>query len=373
MNSESRVYQVALTMIPRIGAITAKRLIEYLGSPEEVFREKPAHLRNIPGVGEFLSGQVRSKDFISEASREVEAMEKSRISAAWYMDKSYPQRLRDCDDGPLLLFYRGSPDFNRSKYLSIVGTRNATRYGRETTAQIVQELARNHPGLVVISGLAYGIDITAHRSALEAGLQTFSVLAHGLRTIYPAAHAEAASRIMRQGALLTDFHSAVKPERNNFLRRNRIIAGLADATLVVESAHKGGALITAELASSYHRDVFAIPGRTTDQWSAGCNALVRGNIAALVTSAQDIEKMLRWEAEGDARETVQVLTAPLTVQETAILDELEKAPGLGKEILGVRTGIPVPQLSGILLQMELKDWVRVMPGNLYTAAVKPRG
>jgi len=370
MESEERVYQVAMTLIPGIGAITAKKLIAYIGSPEGVFREKPSGLRSIPGIGDYLASKVSSRDFVGEARAEVEAMVKSKISAAYYLDKSYPERLRNCEDGPLLLYYRGNPVFNRSKYLSIVGTRNASAYGRQMTGEVVDYLAQRYPDLVIISGLAYGIDITAHRSALEAGLDTFSVLAHGMKTIYPSAHVETAARILKQGGLLTDFHSKVKPERNNFLRRNRIIAGLADATLIIESAAKGGALITAELASSYNRDVFAIPGRATDSWSEGCNQLIRNNLAALVCKGEDIEKMMGWEtALGREEDKRQLLTVPLTEQEESILRHLEEEPGIGREILAVRTSIPVHLLSGILLQMELRNWIKVLPGNHYEARV----
>ncbi|MCA1746401.1 MAG: DNA-protecting protein DprA, partial [Bacteroidales bacterium] len=270
----------------------------------------------------------------------------------------------------ILLFYRGTPEFNGAKYLSVVGTRNASGYGREMCEGIVSGLASRHPELVIISGLAYGIDVMAHRFALKYGLDTWGVLAHGLHTLYPSSHADVAGRIMKQGALLSDFPTTVKPERNNFLRRNRIIAGLSEATLVVESGPKGGALITAELAASYSREVFAVPGRVGDTYSSGCNRLIQNNIAALIESGADIEKLLGWEPEVNPSESQITITAPLTEEERLIMQVITEEPGLGQEILSIRTGIPLYKLPGSLLQMELRNWITVMPGNLYRAAVK---
>jgi len=371
MSNDSLVYQLAMTMVPGIGAITARKLIGYVGSPEAVFSEKPATLRQIPGVGEHLAAQVSARNFIAGAEDEIARMKKYRISSIYYQDEAYPWRLKHCEDGPLLLFYRGNPDFQCTKCLSIVGTRNASHYGREMTEAIISGLAAKHPDLVIVSGLAYGIDIHAHRSALAHGLDTYAVMAHGLHTVYPSAHASTASRMLSQGALLSDFPTTMKPERNNFLRRNRIIAGLSEATLVIESGKKGGALITAELAASYHREVFAVPGRTTDPYSAGCNQLIQMNIAALVTSDTEIEQLLGWETAGTPAPPEPSTVANLSPQEEQVLREIIAAPGLGQEILSVRTGIAVHRLVGILLQMELNRWIAVMPGNHYKALVSP--
>ena len=371
MNSETLQYQLALTMIPKIGAITARKLIEYIGSPEGVFMEKTSSLRSIPGVGEYLAAQVSMKSYLTEAEAEIMQMEKRGISPVWYQDETYPCRLKNCADAPLMLFYRGTPGFNRNKTLSIVGTRNATHYGREICEAIISKLAAGYPDLVIVSGLAYGIDIMAHRFALKYGLDTWAVLAHGLHTLYPSSHADVAGRIMKQGALMSDFPTTIKPERNNFLRRNRIIAGLSEATLVVESGPKGGALITADLAASYSREVFAIPGRVGDTYSSGCNRLIQNNLAALVESGTDIEKLLNWEPEvSQQTEQERTVTEPLTEEEQLILRAINDDPGLGQEILSIRTGIPLHKLSGTLLQMELRNWITTLPGNLYQASVK---
>ena len=361
---------MALTMIPKIGAITARKLIEYIGSPEGVFVEKASNLRNIPGVGEYLASQVSAKNYLAAAETEISQMEKRGISSVWYQDEDYPWRLKNCADAPLLLFFRGTPGFNRTRSLSIVGTRNATHYGREMCEAIISRLAHGYPDLVIVSGLAYGIDIMAHRFALKYGLDTWAVLAHGLHTLYPSSHADVAGRIMKQGALLSDFHTTVKPERNNFLRRNRIIAGLSEATLVIESGPKGGALITAELAASYSREVLAVPGRVGDTYSAGCNLLIQNNIAALVERGSDIEKLLGWEPEINQAEPQNAIAFPLSEEERLILQAITDEPGLGQEILSIRTGIPLHKLPGTLLQMELRNWITIMPGNRYRAAVK---
>lgn len=371
MSNEPLVYQMAITMVPGIGAITARKLITYLGSPEAVFSEKPAILKQIPGVGEHLAGQVTARDLVAEADAEIVRMKKYGISCVYYQDDAYPWQLKNCEDGPLLLYYRGNPDFGRTRCISVVGTRNASPYGRETTEAIVSGLAKKYPELVIVSGMAYGIDIAAHRSALANGLDTFAVMAHGLHTIYPSSHASTASRMLSQGALLSDFPTTMKPERNNFLRRNRIIAGLSEATLVIESGKKGGALITAELAASYNREVFAVPGRTTDPYSAGCNHLIQQNIAALVTSDSDIEQLLGWESSETPSATEPATVHHLSPEEEKILRAITDDPGLGQEILSARTGIAVHHLPGYLLQMELNQWITVLPGNHYKALVQP--
>lgn len=371
MSNDPLVYQLAMTMVPGIGAITARKLIAYVGSPEAVFSEKPETLKRIPGVGAHLAGQVSARNLVAEAEAEIGRMKKYKISSVYYRDDAYPWRLKNCEDGPLLLFYRGIPDFGRTKYLSVVGTRNASAYGKEITGAIIAGLAAKYPDLVIVSGLAYGIDICAHRSALGSGLDTYAVMAHGLHTIYPSAHAATASRMLSQGAVLSDFPTTMKPERNNFLRRNRIIAGLSEATLVIESGKKGGALITAELAASYHREVFAVPGRTTDPYSAGCNQLIQQNIAALVTSDADIEQLLGWETTETPPAPEPSAIHNLSPQEKKILQAIIDAPGLGQEILAARTGIDVHTLLGTLLQMELNQWITVLPGNLYKALVRP--
>lgn len=365
MHSDPLICQLALTMIPKIGAITARKLIAYLGSAEAVFMEKSSTLAKIPGIGPFLAKSISLKPYLSEAEKELSEMKQNNISYVYYRDPEYPWRLKNCEDGPLFLYYKGRPDFARPKILSVVGTRSASNYGKEACRNILSTLSAKYPDLVVVSGLAYGIDIAAHRAALEFGLDTFAILAHGLTTIYPSSHRNTAFRIEKQGALLSDFHSNVLPERNNFLRRNRIIAGISEATLVIESGRKGGALITADIASSYNREVFALPGRAGDIYSAGCNYLLKNNIAALVETGEDIESYLGWESSQPGRKASLVIKEALTSDEKRILKSIAEEPGIGQEILSLRAEIPISKLMGILLQMELKNWVTLMPGNVY--------
>ncbi len=370
MNNKDLLYPLALTMLPHIGAITAKKLIAYIGSPEAVFKEKPATLQLIPGIGKHLSDIIRSDSILHKAELEMRAMEKDGISSIYFMESDYPWKLKNCDDSPVLLFYLGKNDFNRTKYLSMVGTRQATSYGKEACRSIIAYMAGRYPDLVIVSGLAYGIDITAHRAALDYDLDTIAVLAHGLNTIYPYAHREAANKITHQGALVSDFHSTIKPERNNFLRRNRIIAGLSDATLVVESGAKGGSLITAEMASSYSREVLALPGRREDKYSTGCNSLIKRNVAALVESGEDIEYLLNWETVQPVKEAQVRLNFDLSAEEQGIMEIIRDHQPAGSEIISIKTGIPLHSVISMLLQMELQNLITVQPGNTYKLSVK---
>jgi DNA processing protein len=301
----------------------------------------------------------------------MDFIKKYRISVLNMQDPDYPQRLIECEDAPVLLYARGRKGLNSGKALSVVGTRRASSYGKELCRSIVFDLAAELEDLVIVSGLAYGIDVIAHRAAMDAGIPTIAVLGQGLCTMYPHAHRETAKRISAQGALVTDFHSGIGPERNNFLRRNRVIAGMADATLVVESAAEGGALITADLASSYHRDVLAVPGRAIDERSRGCNKLIKAKVAAMVESAEDILRELNWTGQKSQNAKPPVKTDTLTKREKDILILLSRHNELRPEMLSVYTGIPIQEVLSTLTEMELKGWVRVEPGNLYQSISRP--
>jgi DNA processing protein len=265
----------------------------------------------------------------------------------------------------VVFFFMGDCDLNAAKILSVVGTRNATIHGREICDRIIGGLAVGHPDIIIVSGLAYGIDIASHKAALANNLQTIGVLAHGFNTTYPAVHSSTARTIVNNGGLLTDFLSDALPERNNFLKRNRIIAGLSDATLVIESGIKGGALITADIANSYNRDVFAVPGRPDDQWSAGCNSLIRSNKAALTESSDDIEYFLNWKPEKSKPPVQRTLFSDMDNTEKQIYELLMKEGELTIDIICRTIEIPVYKLSSLLLQMEFKGLVKCSPGNLY--------
>ncbi len=359
------VYKIALGMIPGVGDITARKLVSYTGSVEAVFNESFRNLMRIPGIGESLASVVAGHEYLPAAEREADFVERNKIRVFFYQDDDYPLRLRQCEDSPVTFYMRGTADLDAPMILSIVGTRHATLRGRELCQKMVAGLAEHFPDLIIVSGLAYGVDITAHRAALDAGLPTVAVLGHGLKTLYPSVHAGTARAMLEGGGLITDFSSATLPERNNFIRRNRIIAGISDATLIVESGIKGGALITADIAASYNRDVMAVPGRPGDEWSAGCNALIRCNKAALVEKPGDIEYMLGWKPAALTAPVQPTLFTAITENEKKVCDALRSEGGLTIDILSRMLEIPVYKLSTTLLQMELAGMITPCPGNVY--------
>jgi DNA processing protein len=330
-----------------------------------VFHEPYGSLIKIPGIGSGLAKFISDRSYLDEAEKEAEYVTKNNIQTYFYLDNNYPFRLRQCEDSPVVFFFRGNSDLNAMKILSIVGTRNATAYGKELCDRIIGDLAAGHPDLIIVSGLAYGIDIACHKAALYHNIQTIGVLAHGFKTIYPSIHAPVAKSMLTQGGLLTDFVSDALPERNNFLKRNRIIAGLSDATLVVESGIKGGALVTADIAVSYNRDVFAIPGRPSDQYSSGCNNLIKNNIAFLVEKADDIETFMNWKPEKEKKPVQKTLFSEMDDTEKAIFELIAKEGELPIDSICRALGMPVYKLSAILLQMEFRGILKCYPGNVY--------
>ncbi len=359
-------YLIALSMAPSVGAVTARKLISYSGSPEAVFRTSREKLKRIPGIGDILSARAGTPGLLEMADREILFCEKNNIFIVDFRDADYPVRLKQCSDAPLVLFYRGVNILNAPKMISMVGTRRATDYGAEQCQRLIREIAERHPGTVIVSGLAYGIDYHAHSAALKYGLRTAAVMAHGLHTVYPYEHRNLAGKIMEEGCLISDFTSGMQPERNNFIKRNRIIAGLADATIVVESALKGGALVTADIAGSYNRDVFAIPGRVSDEMSAGCNQLIRQNKAALIGGCHDLEYLLGWDSRESSQQPRQgLLFTELTEEEERVIAELKKEERLNIDELSIRLSWPVRKLSPVMLNLEFEGLVTVLPGNFY--------
>ncbi|HDS06100.1 MAG TPA: DNA-protecting protein DprA [Bacteroides sp.] len=363
--------RIALTMIPDIGPVTAKNLIKNFGSAEAVFSRRPENLMQIRGIGPRLSAAITSSRLLEAAEKEEAFLARHRIRAYYYQDPDYPRGLKECPDSPILLYSRGTDCLNGKRILSVVGTRRATFCGRETCRGLVGGLAAMYEDLVIVSGLAYGIDVAAHRAALENGLPTVAVLGHGLDTIYPRTHRETAKKICSQGALVTDFPSGTGPERNNFLRRNRIIAGLSDATLVVESGETGGALITAGLAHSYERTVMAVPGRISDQRSMGCNNLIRDQVAVMVTSPSDIASCLNWDLETLPQTPSLFSEYTLNPAEKVILQVIRQAPEITPGDISQRTGTPIHTVLSMLVEMELKGWVTIQPGNRYRIRKAP--
>ena len=361
-------HKIALGLIPRIGDINARKLVSHFGSVEAIFHEPYRNLIKIPGIGSGIAKCISERSYLDTAEKEAEYVIKNNIRTYFYLDNDYPFRLRQCDDSPVVFFFMGTSDLNANKVLSVVGTRNATIRGREWCEKIIGGLAAGHPDLIIVSGLAYGIDIASHKAALANNLQTIGVLGHGFKTTYPSAHFSTAKAMLRNGGLLTDFLSDALPERNNFLKRNRIIAGLSDATLLVESGVKGGALITADIANSYNRDVFAVPGRPDDQWSAGCNSLIKNNKAALVESSDDIEYFLNWKSEKSKPSIQGTLFCDMDENEKKIYEALVKEGEMTMDNICRSLDIPIQKLSSMLLQMEFKGIVKFYPGNLYRTA-----
>ena len=365
---DEQIYTLALTRIPGLGLIGAYNLVRTLGSASAIFQHRKELKELIPEVSEKLIKALDSPEAFHRAEQELEFAEKNQIQCLTLNDASYPSRLRECEDAPLALFYRGNTPLNAQKVISIVGTRHATRYGEELCSSFMQDLVNLCPDTLIISGLAYGIDIHAHRAALQQDFPTVGVLAHGLDRIYPSAHRKTAIEMMNHGGLLTEFMSGTNPDRQNFVKRNRIVAGMSDATIIVESAAKGGALITAELAESYHRDCFAFPGRTTDIYSAGCNELIKNNRASLILSAEDFVNAMGWNStHRKPKEAVQQeLFLDLSEEEKNIVNLLQETPeGIQINTLVVKANIPINRMSPLLFELEMKGVIRALAGGVY--------
>lgn len=356
---------LALWAVPGIGSMMSKRIISYSGGIKELFRLKTNDLLRIPGIGQTLAEAIRHEDYYRHADEMLEFAEKFGISILTWFDKDYPARLKVCEDSPLVLFVKGQPIDSGKKYLSMVGTRSATQRGQALCRDLVEQISQAHPDVCIVSGLAYGIDIAAHKASVEFGVPTYGVLAHGLDTIYPTQHRDVATEMLKKGGLVTEFFPKTVPDKNNFVRRNRIIAGLCDATIVVESDVRGGSLITAELANAYNRDVFALPGRPSDKYSSGCNKLIKTSQAHLVESLDDIEYVLGWNSQPKAIQ--RSLFIDLDPESQKIYDALQDGE-LSIDIICRSTGMPMPKVSSLLLTMELNGVVRGMPGKLYARA-----
>lgn len=369
MISPETIHCIALTLLPRIKPSQILELYNAAGCAS-VIMENRRDLRAIaPEASPKMCEIIESMDTaLQKAEKEAEFVEKHGIKCLTIADRAYPSRLKSCIDAPLVLFTKGSADLNTRHVVSVVGTRHCTEYGKDMCRRFTGELASVAPGTLVVSGLAYGIDVHAHRGALEAGLPTVAVLAHGLDRLYPAAHRNTAKDMLAHGGLVTEFISGTVPDKLNFVRRNRIIAGLADATVVVESAAKGGGLITASIAQSYGRDVCAFPGRATDEFSEGCNKLIRTGRAQLVTSAAELAEALCWDkaAENKAHAAQEKELFPvLTADEQLVADNLSGSDGMQLNMLAAKTGIHVGKLMSLLFGLEMRGIVKSMSGSRY--------
>jgi len=356
---------IALGMVPAIGDINAKKLIKHLGTAEAVFNESYRNLILIPGIGKTIASNLCSREFVDKAYEELDYIRKHDIKVICYDENEYPVRLKDCPDSPILIYFKGNANLNNQKIISIVGTRNITRRGKDICEAFIKDLAIEYPELIITSGLAYGVDITAHKSALKENLKTLAVLGHGFRTIYPSAHLAVAKQIISQGALITDFPSFEAPERNNFLKRNRIIAGISDATVVIESGRKGGAMVTADIALSYNREVMAVPGRPGDRLAEGCNLLIKSNRAALIESAGDVIYNLNWQRIHSEEKQKKLFPENLSPLEEEIFALFNEHDELASDQISNTLGKPLHQLSSALLKLEFSGHISSIPGNMY--------
>jgi DNA processing protein len=368
-NSKEIISTIALCCIPGISRLQAKQLITRVGSAELVFeRREMFHDLFIHGSDISVEHMLGNREAMGRALCEYEFIEKNGIRCLTSDSEDYPSRMRECDDAPLVLFFKGHADLNQRRSVAIVGTRHITDYGRTICDAFVRELSEICPGVMVVSGLAYGADIQAHRAALSNGLPTVGVLAHGLDRIYPSVHRSTAVDMLQNGGLITEFLSGTTPDKYNFVSRNRIIAGMADATIVVESAAKGGSLITADIATSYHRDCFAFPGRVNDEYSEGCNRLIFDNKAALLLSASDFVKAMCWDDATISHKIVQRTLFPdLTPDEQRVVDVLRNRDGLQINSIVVETDIPISKMTSLLFELEMKGVVRALAGGMYKA------
>lgn len=363
--NRSLLYNIAITLIPEIGDIVGKNLVSYCGSVEAVFREKKSTLMKIPGVGIHLANCIVNQNIFKKAEEEIKFIEKFNITPIFYLDKNYPQRLKHCVDSPMMLYYKGNADLNSSKIVSIVGTREATEYGKELCNTLVRDLSEME--ILIVSGLAYGIDACAHKAALENNQKTLAVLAHGLDRIYPHLNKPLASKMLNSGGLLTEFLSETNPDRENFPKRNRIVAGISDAVIIVESALKGGALITADIANSYNRDVFAFPGRIGDKYSEGTNNFIKTNRAALIQSAKDLKYIMGWDDDDKKSKNSKQhkLFIEFTAEENIIVEVLKNNGETAFDDLYLKSELSMSKVASSLLNLEFEGVLKVLPGKIY--------
>ena len=365
MNSEL-IYQLALTEVPYIGCVHAKILAQHFESAEKIFKAKQQLLEKIEGIGEIRARSIKSFTDFSNAEDEIKFIEKYRIRTLFLTDKNYPQRLLNCYDSPTLLFYKGDTDLNASKIIAIIGTRNHTEYGKQQTEKLIKELSMHN--ILVVSGMAFGIDAIAHKASLKNGLSTVGVLGHGLDQIYPPDHSNLAKDMLKHGGgLLTEFRSNTKPDKHNFPTRNRIVAGMSDATVVIETGEKGGSMITAELANGYNKDVFALPGKVTDHKSAGCNFLIRNNKAMLLTDAEELIEIMGWEEKSQKTKvkSQKAIFIELSKEEKAIIDILNEKETVHIDELNIKSGLSTSSIAVAILNLELQNVIISLPGKIY--------
>lgn len=361
------IYQLALTLIPNIGPVQAKILLQHFNAPD-IFKAKRWELEQIEGIGTVRAEAIKTFNNFKQAEVEIGFIQKFKIRPLFISDDQYPKRLLNCYDPPILLYFKGNADLNHGKVVAIIGTRNNTEYGKQVTEKLVEELKEQN--IMVVSGLAFGVDAIAHRSALKNNCATIGVLAHGLDQVYPAQHMGLAKDMIKTGGgLLTEFRSKTKPDRHNFPTRNRVVAGMSDAVIVIETGVKGGSMITAELANNYNKDVFAVPGKVTDTKSAGCNSLIRNNKAVLLTDARELVQLMGWEVPKNGLPKKQKeLFIELSPDEKLILSILAEKSCVHIDEINIKSGLSSSSVAAAILNLELQNVVLSLPGKLYQIA-----
>lgn len=365
MHDSLLLYQIALTLVPQIGTVQARILSDHFSNARDIFFARKSSLERIEGIGEIRASAIKSYSDFSVAEKELDFIEKYKITPLFLTDKHYPRRLLNCYDPPTMLYYRGKADLNASKIIAIVGTRNKTDYGKHLTEQLIRQLATEN--ILVISGLAFGIDAIAHKACVKHHLPTVGVLAHGLDDLYPQDHSTLAKDMIKHGGgLLTEFMHNTTPDRHNFPTRNRIVAGMSDATIVVETDVKGGSMITAELANSYNKDVFAFPGRVSDNKSAGCNYLIKNNKAILLTDAQQLMEIMGWiKKEKPKKQAQKELFIQLSENERRIVSLLQEKELLNVDELHQLSGLSSSNAAAAILSLELQNVLVAKPGKMF--------
>lgn len=365
---DERFYDVALTFLQGIGVVYAKKLVSYFGSSKKLFEASYSDIRQIPFINENIALRMYDsfESVLARARDEELYVSSNDIDLVTFTQDDYPARLAECVDAPLVLYYKGSPDFAAKKIVAIVGTRNATRYGEDFCNKLISQFSEKYPDVVIVSGLAFGIDVAAHKAALENNIVTWGVLGHSLETIYPTKHTRIANNMVEAGgAIITDYCHGSTIEPFNFAKRNRIVAGLCDAIVVVESAEKGGSIITADLANNYNKDVFAVPGNVNSSASKGCNKLIKTNRANLCEDLSDIEYIMNWKPKTKTKNLKIKFPVELSANEQKIVDLLKQFEFLDIDSLNRKLELEPNEISLALLQLEMKDVINSLPGKIY--------
>ncbi|NIG53242.1 DNA-processing protein DprA [Chitinophaga sp. Cy-1792] len=359
------MYRIALTQVPMLGDVSIRKLLEHFDSAAAIFRARSWQLEKTAHIGSIKANAIRKFSDFTSIEKEISFLSDYDIQPLWIQDSSYPGRLKHCYDAPAMLYYKGKADLNGHRMVNVIGTRQPSPYGVQVCGQIVNDLCA--AGVIIVSGLAYGIDIIAHRAALAAEQPTVGVLAHGLDRIYPSVHQDTAREMALKGGLLTDYRCGTLPDRQNFPRRNRIVAGLCDATIVIESGIKGGSLITAELANGYNRDVFCVPGRINEWHAAGCNSLIQQNKAMLATAASDILDTMGWNkpVNKGIRSLQPSLFTSLSAEEQQIMALFEGKSRLHLEELYIHSKLSGSQVATAVFNLEMQCLIKCLPGQLY--------